>query len=68
MSRSSGSTPAPASRLGLLAMATVGEGGWVDLLEPIIMRGGEAFIAVPVADRAGWKDANPIWQAVVSIE
>jgi len=38
-------------RLGLLAMATVGEGGWVDLAEPIIMRAGEAFIAVP--DTAG---------------
>jgi hypothetical protein len=26
---------------------TVGEGGWVDLPEPIIVRAGEAFIAVP---------------------
>ena len=34
-------------RLGLLATATVGEGGWVDLREPIIVRAGEAFIAVP---------------------
>jgi hypothetical protein len=34
-------------RLGLLATATVGDGGWVDLLEPIIVRAGEAFIAVP---------------------
>jgi hypothetical protein len=34
-------------RLGLLAMATVGEGGWVDLAEPIIVRAGDAFIAVP---------------------
>jgi len=32
--------------LGLLATATVGEGGWVDLAEPIIVRAGEAFIAV----------------------
>jgi hypothetical protein len=30
-----------------LAIATVGEGGWVDLKEPILMRAGEAFIAVP---------------------
>jgi hypothetical protein len=30
-----------------LATAIVGEGGWVDLKEPIIMRAGEAFIAVP---------------------
>ncbi len=38
-------------RLGLLATATVGEGGWVDLREPIIVRAGEAFIAV--LDRTG---------------
>ena len=30
-------------RLEVLAMATVGDGGWVDLLEPIIVRAGEAF-------------------------
>jgi hypothetical protein len=30
-----------------LATATVGEGGWVVLLEPIIVRAGEAFVAVP---------------------
>jgi hypothetical protein len=34
-------------RLGLLVAATVGEGGWVDLPEPIIVKAGEAFIAVP---------------------
>jgi hypothetical protein len=34
-------------RLGLMATATVDEGGWVDLQEPIIVRAGEAFIAVP---------------------
>jgi hypothetical protein len=36
-------------RLGLLAMATVGEGGWVELAEPIIVKAGDAFIAVPEA-------------------
>jgi hypothetical protein len=39
--------PASGDRLGLLAKATMGEGGWVDLAEPIIVRAGEAFIAVP---------------------
>ena len=39
--------PGSGERLGLLATATVGEGGWVDLSEPIIVRAGEAFIAVP---------------------
>ena len=39
--------PDSGERLGLLATATVGEGGWVDLIEPIIVRAGDAFIAVP---------------------
>jgi hypothetical protein len=38
--------PGTGERLGLLATATVGEAGWVDL-EPIIVRAGEAFVAVP---------------------
>ena len=32
--------------LGLLATATVGAGGWVDVTEPIIVRAGDAFIAL----------------------
>jgi hypothetical protein len=43
--------PGTGEKLGLLATATLGEGGWVDLTEPIIVRAGEAFIAVP--ERAG---------------
>jgi hypothetical protein len=39
--------PDTSERQGMLATATVGEGGWVDLSEPIIVRAGEAFIAVP---------------------
>jgi hypothetical protein len=39
--------PDSGERLGLLATAGVGEGGWVDLPEPITVRAGEAFIAVP---------------------
>jgi len=39
--------PTTGERLGLLATATVGEGGWVDLSQPIIVRAGDAFIAVP---------------------
>ncbi len=39
--------PGTGERLGLLATATVGEGGWVDLTEPIIVRAGDAFIVVP---------------------
>jgi hypothetical protein len=39
--------PRTGERLGLLALATVGEGGWVELAEPIIVRAGDAFIAVP---------------------
>ena len=39
--------PSNGERLDLLAMATVGDGGWVDLLEPISVRAGEAFIVLP---------------------
>jgi hypothetical protein len=39
--------PGTGERLGLLATATVGEGGWVELTEPIMVRAGDAFIAVP---------------------
>lgn len=37
-------------RQELLAEAVVGEGGWVDLAEPIIVRAGETFIAVMIDD------------------
>jgi len=39
--------PGTGQRLGLLATAVTGDGGWVDLPEPIVVRGGDAFIAVP---------------------
>ena len=39
--------PGTGERLGLLATATVGEGGWVELTNPIIVRAGDAFVAVP---------------------
>jgi hypothetical protein len=37
-------------RFGLIATGTVGEGGWVALPEPIIVRAGEGFVAVPEED------------------
>jgi hypothetical protein len=37
-------------RLNLLATATVGEGGWVDLQERIIVRAGEGFVAEPLVE------------------
>ena len=40
--------PESGERLGSLATATVGEGGWVDLTQPITVRAGDAFIAVPI--------------------
>lgn len=43
--------PTSGERLDLIATAMVGDGGWVDLPEPIIMRAGEGFVAVPEADR-----------------
>ena len=39
--------PSTGERLVLLATATVDAGGWVDLVEPLLVRAGEAFIAVP---------------------
>jgi hypothetical protein len=42
--------PLTEDRLGLLMTAMVGEGGWVDLPEPIIVRTGDAFIACPQRD------------------
>jgi hypothetical protein len=39
--------PGTGKRLALLATARMGEGGWVDLAEPIIVKAGEAFVAVP---------------------
>ena len=38
--------PATGARLELLASAVVGAGGWVDLPAPILVRAGDAFIAV----------------------
>jgi hypothetical protein len=38
---------ATGERLALLATETVGDGGWVDLRQPILVRAGDAFIAVP---------------------
>jgi hypothetical protein len=37
---------ATGERQGLLATAAVGDGGWVDLRQPIIVRAGEAFVVV----------------------
>ncbi len=39
--------PATGMRLELLTTGVAGEGGWVDLREPVIMRAGDAFVAVP---------------------
>jgi hypothetical protein len=34
-------------RICLLAVATAGDCGWVDAAEPLVVRAGDAFIAVP---------------------
>jgi hypothetical protein len=38
-------------QLRLLATAVVGEGGWVELTEPIVVQAGEAFVAAPEQPR-----------------
>ena len=45
--------PGTGERLGLLTTATVGKGGWVDLAVPIIVKAGDAFIAVPKPAQEG---------------
>jgi hypothetical protein len=40
--------PATGERLDLLTTGTTGDGGWVDVKESIIVRAGDAFIAVVV--------------------
>ena len=40
--------PESGERLGFLATATVGDSGWVDLPQPIIVKAGKAFIVVPM--------------------
>lgn len=40
--------PQSGRHLDLLATATVGDGGWVDLPQPITVRAGESFIAASV--------------------
>jgi hypothetical protein len=42
--------PVTGEKLDLLATASVGEGGWVDLPQPLVVRAGEAFIAEPQPD------------------
>ena len=39
--------PITGGRLELIAAALVGEGGWVELPEPIVVRAGSAFVVVP---------------------
>jgi RimJ/RimL family protein N-acetyltransferase len=44
--------PTTGEHKDLIGSATVGPAGWVDLAEPIIVRGGDEFIAVPI-ERGG---------------
>ncbi len=39
--------PVTGERLRLLTTGITGDGGWVDLSEPIIVRAGDRFAAVP---------------------
>lgn len=40
--------PVTGGRLNLIASATAGGGGWVELSDPIVVRAGEGFIVAPV--------------------
>lgn len=39
--------PETGERLGLLSTGVAGDGGWVDVAAPIVVRAGDAFVAVP---------------------
>ena len=39
--------PVTGGRLELLAVAVTGDGGWVELAEPLVVRAGGGFVAVP---------------------
>jgi hypothetical protein len=56
--------PATEARGELLTTATAGEGGWVDVAEPLRVRAGEAFVAVPGSDRADRRLVADMEQAV----
>ena len=51
--------PSNGEWLGLLATETVGQDGWVDLAEPIMMRAKEAFVAVPELSSVPSDEGNP---------
>jgi hypothetical protein len=39
--------PVTGERLGLLTTGVAGDGGWVVVMDPVIIRAGDAFVAVP---------------------
>ena len=45
--------PTTSERLGLIAAAVAGDRGWVDLPEPLVVRAGGGFVAVPDSSRLG---------------
>jgi hypothetical protein len=45
--------PVTVERLGFLVRVVAGEGGWVDLPEPLVVRGGDCFLAVPEPEPTG---------------
>ena len=52
--------PKSGERLGLLATARVGDGGWVDLPEPIIVRAGTALMTSQTATARSKNIGTPI--------
>ena len=66
MSRHALDLAASGERLGLLARATVGDGGWVNLMEPLIVRAGEAFIAVAAVLHRRGIELHGDWEKFVT--
>lgn len=56
--------PSTGQRLSLLRSAIAGKEGWVDLAQPIVMRAGEAFIAVPEPRRLTYSPGQRLLYAI----
>jgi RimJ/RimL family protein N-acetyltransferase len=58
--------PDTGERLGLLTTGLAGDGGWVDVKEPIIVRAGDAFIAVQENELAANHETSGVESAAVT--
>jgi len=58
--------PVSEERREVLTTATAGDGGWVDLAEPLRVRAGDAFVAVPDAVARLLRSVEEVARAVIT--